>query len=312
LGFGQAAWFFKHHAHEMLELPEGTHLERQQLRRLKHYFYGTSYLSFLFSMLRGSTRTQAEKYRFVNLSALAYHFDDLADAWRTNQAEDHLWQGTIKEYGAQADQSGLALHLLNNVEQSLAAPDFARFQGYMERVFRVETENRQITNASLPTEELLRITREKGGCSVLMFRTMQSNSFSEREEAVWYGFGGLIQLSDDIFDIWFDLQDGVTTLATNLRSQSDLKKLETIFEAEVNATFQTLMTTPQPQTNQLRAWYGMHYMVALTRLCLSHYETLIQQHGQLPVTQRQTLVIDMERWSNRKKAVLISLQIERP
>jgi hypothetical protein len=316
LGFAQAAWFFKHHAHEMLELPQGTQLDNKQLRRLKHYFYGTTYLSFLFSMLRGSTRTHAEKYRFVNLSALAYHFDDLADAWRVKQANHLNWQGTIKEYGAHADQSGLALHLLNNVEQSLPAPDFARFQGYMERVFRVETDGRQITDAHLQATELLRITREKGGCSVLMFRTMQSNQFDANEEAAWYQFGGLIQLCDDIFDIWFDKQEGVSTLATNISTSADLALLRDTFEAEVNATFQTLMSCNQRytyrRTQLLSSWYGMHYIIALTRLCLKHYEGLIAQHGHLPVEHRQTLVLDMEKWSNRKNAMLICLQITKP
>jgi hypothetical protein len=310
LGFGHAALFFKHHAHDMLQLPEHTSLERKQWRRLKHYFYGTSYLSFLFSMLRGHSRSREEKYRFVNLSALAYHFDDLADAWQRNKEEIHTygWQGTIKEYGLHADQSGLALHLLKNIEDSLPIARNQQFEGYMERVFRVETEGRQLQTATMTQSDLMRITREKGGCSVLMFRMMLKDEIGEKEIDAWYRFGGLIQLCDDIFDIWFDKQEGVTTLATSVQTQSDLQNLTDRFEQEVAETYTALQNCNASRKQRCTTWYGMHYMIALTRLCLTHYARLIRRDGNLATDHRQTLVLDMEKWNNRFLAIWYCLR----
>ncbi len=304
LGFGYAAWFFKRRAHALLKLPEGTVLDRKQLRRLKQYFYGTSYLSFLFSMLRGSTRNQTERARFVQLSALAYHFDDLADAWQKTRTSGSNWQGSIKEYGAQADQTGIALHLLHQIERQLSFDQARQFDGYMERVFVVETAGRQVRKTSPLTEtELLRITREKGGCSVLMFRMMQEHALSSSEEQVWYQFGGLIQLCDDIFDIWFDHQDGVTTVATATGTPDEVAALVRIFEAEVQATYAALTQTQYNARRRYTCWFGMHYLIAITRLCLEHYTLLANQNGSLPLHDRHALVVDMERWRNRIGAV---------
>lgn len=307
LGFGTSVWFFKQHAHRLLELPEGKSLTSKELRRLKHYFYGTSYLSFLFSMLRGKTRTPAEKYRFVNLSALAYHFDDLADTFNRNRSNPERWKGTIKEYGQKADQSGLAIHFLQNIEQTLTPSDCAVFESYMERVFLIETDGRQLKREASP-EMLLELTREKGGCSVLMFRTMQGSSIPADEEQAWYRFGGLIQLCDDIFDIWFDHTDGVTTLATEAAAHNYLQTLTNLFEKEVRETRQAFFSTNKPWVNQRVAWYGIHYIVAITRVCLSHYQDLVRKYGKLPIEQRQTLVLDMEKWRNRFRAAWYCLR----
>jgi hypothetical protein len=287
----------------MLELPEHTQLTNKQLRRLKHYFYGTSYLSFLFSMFRGKTRTPTEKYRFVNLSALAYHFDDLADAFHQAQSSGKPWLGTIKEYGAKADETGLALHFLQNVENSLQVAHFHHFETYMEKVFEVEVSGRQLNQTVHSDTELLRITREKGGYSVLMFRMMQGWPIDATEETLWYRYGGLIQLCDDIFDIWFDKQDGVTTLATQAADKNEIASLIQLFEAEVLATRQAIESSKQTTTNQESAWFGIHYIIAITRLCLLHYTELVNKHGYLPTDQRQTLVLDMEKWRNRFRAV---------
>jgi hypothetical protein len=300
LGFGYAAWFFKYRAQRVLQLPAGTVLERKQQRRLKQYFYGTSYLSFLFSMLRGNTRSKEERFRFIQLSALAYHFDDLADTWQTSRNTGKSYHGTIKDYGRQADQSGLALHLLNNVEQNLEQAQTQRFEAYMERVFKVETDGRQIRQGTqLDSAVLMELTREKGGCSVLMFRMMQQDHLGPAEEKLWYHFGGLIQLADDIFDVWFDHQEGVTTLACTSVTPEQVVQLKHTFEAEVSTTYATLMACPQGKMDKLTTWYGMHYLIAITRLCLEHYYRLATEFGTLPVHDRHALVVDMEQWSNR-------------
>jgi hypothetical protein len=47
---------------------------------------------------------------------------------------------------------------------------------------------------------------------------------------------------------------------------------------------------------------AVHYLVAVTRVCLRHYEDLQKKDGTLPLNDRAAMVVDMEKWENRLRA----------
>ena len=64
--FAKAARYVNRRAISALKLPAGLALSAPEKRRLKHYLYGTTYLSVLFCALRGHTRDAQEEDRFAN------------------------------------------------------------------------------------------------------------------------------------------------------------------------------------------------------------------------------------------------------
>ena len=58
LAFTRAAWYFKTRALNALALPHAEALKSKEKRRLQHYFYGTTYLSVVFCMVRNRIRTR--------------------------------------------------------------------------------------------------------------------------------------------------------------------------------------------------------------------------------------------------------------
>ncbi len=310
LTFGRAAWHFRMRGTKALNLPRELMLEPKESRRLKHYYYGTSYLATVMCSLRAIPRSGLETYLFTNLSALAYTFDDLVDVFRTEDDLGMLWQDNPEAYGAVADKRGLALHLLHNIYQAMPKQDLARFQSYMHRIFNLETAGRQHVGKSgiwdieeLGIGALERITAEKGGCSMLLFRSILAHPFSEAEETALYEFGYLIQLCDDIFDLWHDRQAGVVTIATLLAEQGDLTALSRRLDAQITATHQAFRQTPYLAAQVETVLYVIHYLISITRVCLQHYQDLVRTHGTLPLDNRTAIVVDMEYWPNRFRVI---------
>lgn len=313
LAFARANWYFKYRAFQDLTLPYPNALSSKEKRRLKHYLYGTTYLSTVFCALRGYPRNRREQHLFTNLAALAYYFDDLVEAFRGFDDTGIAWLDNPEAYGQTADPNGLALHFLYNVYRELPPGDLVQFKNFMHRVFNVETRDlKPMASLPEPKAELERITAEKGGFSVLLFRRVLAHPLSAEEQEAMYQFGYFIQLSDDIFDLWHDRQAGVTTLATYFAAHNDVAGLKKLFEDQVEVMRNAF--APQSTAEGTKAWPGwtrsgrhtavaaLHFLVSITRVCLHHYEDLQKKHGTLPLDDRAAMVMDMEKWGNRARA----------
>ncbi len=336
LAFIRAALHVKTRILRDLALPHPETLSSGEKRRLQHYFYGTTYLSVVFCVLRGYPRTRREKHLFTNLAALAYFFDDLVDSFRAQDDSGVAWQDNPEQYGQTADPRGLALHFLYNIYRELPSGDLKQFKVFMHRVFNVETAGRQHPgNAGVA--EIERITAEKGGFSVLMFRRVLAHPLTEPEQEALFQFGYLVQLCDDVFDLWHDRKAGIVTLATHFAERNDVESLRQLFEKQVVVVRKAISRavcvnpTPDPSPNGRgevltvrstsplplgegsgvgsRATAGggatqavIHFIVSITRVCLQHYADLQKKHGTLPLDNRAAMVVDMERWHNRLRA----------
>ncbi|MBK8191759.1 MAG: hypothetical protein IPK76_00560 [Lewinellaceae bacterium] len=302
LAFVRAAWYFRLRAMRVLDLPTADTFSSKEKRRLQHYFYGTTYLGAVFGLLRGYPRNNREKRLFTNLAALAYYFDDLTDTLRGKEDTGILWQDNPETYGRTADPSGRALHFLHNIYRALPPGDLDGFRDFMHRVFNVETAGRQSGTLRPDVEELARITAEKGGYSVLLFRRVMSHTLLPAEKEAIFQFGYLVQLCDDIFDLWHDRQAGVATTATFYTEQNNLPALAHIFEAQVETVKRTFSKASDRIQLARQAMAAVHFIVSITRVCLQHYADLAKKHGTLPLDNRAEMVVDMERWSNRLRA----------
>ncbi|MFN0036287.1 MAG: hypothetical protein ACKVUS_14580 [Saprospiraceae bacterium] len=303
--FGGAARHFRARVLRSLALPEGLALAPSELHRLKHYFYGATYLAALMCSLRNRPRSKAEKHLFDNLSALACFFDDLVDAnpRRFSSTSERARLTDVEAYGLATDKRGLALHLLHNIYRALPERDLRRFREFMHRVFEAETAGRQDVGESgtgnRDIAALQKITAEKGGCSVLLFRSVLSHALSQAEEQALFEFGCLIQLCDDIFDLWHDRQAGIVTLATLLAERSEVGFLNQLFEQQVAATHEAFRRTAYPAAQIETALSTLCFLTSITRVCLRHYQNLEKKHGALPFARRAAVVVDMDIWANR-------------
>lgn len=300
--------------------------------RLRHYFFGAIFLGAVFGRIRGRALDVAEMKRFANLAALAGYFDDLvegapvsppkgsrdvASPISTKQDSNHYesslsrlpfprGEGSgvgLETYGRIADPSGLALRLLEQAYADVPANHANVFREHLQRVFHIETENRQRKRPPPGDDEIRRLSAEKGGYSVLLFRCLLADALPAAEHRAIFEFGHFVQLCDDTFDLWHDRQNGTATLATTWAGQGDLNLLETYFEQHAAHVAEAIRQIGIPANRQETAIQTLFFLVAVTRVCLRHYRDLQKKHGTLPLESRRSMVVDMARWKFQLRVV---------
>ena len=297
--FLRANWHLARRAILQLDLPFPAALTSKDVRRLQHYYYGTTYLSSVFCALRGRWRSPAEKRLFTNCSALSFFFDDLVDDFKKHGDEEENWQGKMYEFAEASDERGLAVHFLHNIYLHMPTEDVAAFKSFMKQVFEVQFEGRRQRDIALGMADLKRLTRIKGGYSVLMFRRLLTNKILRNEQQAILEFGYLMQLADDIFDLWHDRQAGVRTLATITDSTASLSQ---IFEEQVATVRVAFRKTDFPKIQIETALCILLGIISVTRVCLSQYHFWEKKLGALPLEDRGKMVCDMEKWQNIARA----------
>lgn len=300
--YARALLHYRNNLWKNIDLPGNNTLDARERKRLKHYFYGVTFLAALMGNFRGHIRNKQERFLFDQLAALAFFFDDLSESFEAAGMDPAIWDNDPETYGALADQRGLALHLLGRVYRHLPPERHPDFRRYLFRVFNLEIQGRQqktsIAAQNLSLESLLEITAEKGGASVLLFRSVLDEPLSGEEAEAFYQFGALIQLCDDIFDLWHDRRDGIETPATFLASSDDVVRLRNVFEQQRQRCHAAFLNTGRGKMQVDSSLHILHYLVSITRVCLNHYERLIKVAGRLPLENRTEIVVDMEKWSN--------------
>lgn len=92
-------------------------------------------------------------------------------------------------------------------------------------VHRSQSDSR-LQKANNPgTEALRRITFDKGGFSVLFYMSFFYEQVPPEEEKLFYDAGALLQLENDLFDVYKDHRDGITTLVTGGQKIASLRTL---------------------------------------------------------------------------------------
>lgn len=279
--FCRAAWL------RAWDLP-GQVVPAWQKRRFYHYFFGTTYLAAVFTALLRRERNRRERFLFVRMAALAAFFDDLTEG---PAADDNLENFSLRA-------EGQARTLLEAIRTWLTAEQMPLFERELNRVF--EAEARVFPNN---LEGILARTGEKGGHSVLLFRVLLSPPPGAEERTIWLEFGRLVQLCDDIFDVWFDRHEseGEPTAALYFLGKNDVDGLIQVFENHVAVTRNLFLQSHFRRKKT--AWFTVFFLVAVTRVALRQYQKLLVRHGALPLHDRGAMVVDMGRWTNRMRVV---------
>lgn len=292
--------FLRAHWHLRFKIKiEGKELmSRKEISRMQHYFLGTTFLSTVFSCLIGRRRSSNELYLYANLSALASFFDDMVDAQRKQLSLHIMVPEDPISFGQMVDKRGLAQRLLDRVLQKLPSRNKSSFQENMQRVYAAEIGG-QYSGKNLNINEIITNTMEKGSYAVLLFRAVLEPLPGRAERLALLEFGGLVQLSDDIFDIWFDQAAGTETAAVLYVGNGNLAALVQLFEAQVVRTRQAFKKMPISGWRCHNALALVHVLTSITRVCLRRYQQLAATHIEIPFSDRKKMVVDMAGFTNQ-------------
>ncbi|WP_298709286.1 hypothetical protein [Chitinophaga sp.] len=250
-----------------------------------------------FTALRGRTATPAERDRLIQYFICSGAFDDFIDREELTPEALETISFQPENFQPRRIEEKMFLHchlaLRNYVRDRPAYDEAAR------GLYRAQTDSaRQTKPAPMSEEELLRITMEKGGYAVLLCRFYLDHDASGAEAECWYRIGGIIQLTNDLFDIWKDLQAGVQTLPNRMR---DAHAFHAFYTRKVEEMMAIIAGLPVPEARKSTFLLNMMAICAFSDMAICQLRNIQQQSPQLPdlnTLPRKALIVDMEKPAN--------------
>ena len=284
-------------------------LDEQDFRKITHY-YGLGVPAILgesFCILRESEMTLKERLASTYQGAMTGLFDDFFDKKDISLGQIiEILDNPYKHEGTTAIER-LFLHYYRKALEN------ADSQNYVKKslfdVYEAQVDSKKQTSPLLSNDEIHDITFRKGGLSLLFYRGSFSHSMDRRELKMLYLMGGMMQLGNDIFDVYKDSKTGIRTLVTNAKHISHIRLLLKKCLKEWKILVDELN---YPEQN--REAFKRFVTLGMSRcfVCLDQLESLeIKTFGVFSpsIYSRDELICDMEKTGNIVKALMYYLTL---
>ena len=164
-------------------------------------------------------------------------------------------------------------------------------------------------NQPISQEEILDITSRKGGYSLLMCRHYINLPNSNELDHCWYQLGAVIQFTNDLFDIYKDLKENISTYPNKSKNVFEIKDCYDNLVKELKAAIQSI---PFEQNKKDALLINLSCIPAFGYLAIDNLIQLANKDGHLPdlnTIERKDLIIDMEKNINRIKLIRTAYSI---
>ncbi len=185
-------------------------------------FQGVQQLIINDSFANFENRTTNTKERENNklYFILASLYDDLMD-------ENIVSQAVINEmflHPEKANPNSFSETVLIDTHLKLLSRVYNKeaYQKVLNNIHQAQTDSLEQLKNDISLERILSITERKGGYSLLMCRHYIQISANEVIDNCWYQLGGMIQMTNDLYDIYKDAMAGIHTFAN---TQNEFEKI---------------------------------------------------------------------------------------
>lgn len=259
------------------------------------------FINNTFTALYGRYTTEMEQERSILYFIMASLYDDFFDDKTHSVAQLNemvCYPETIKPSNFNEHAFIYAhLYLLGQV------PDKAAYSYAYKGLHEAEVDSLKQFDPQISDAALLSITTRKGGFSLLMCRHYIDMPTSKTMDDCWFAIGSLIQLTNDLFDIYKDIKDGINTFATRTTRYQDA---EIIFNKQVAALKAAITALPFPSRKKIRFSITLSAVSAFGLIAIDNLKRLQGNANQLPdfkLLPRKELIIDMQKGSSILKMI---------
>ena len=299
--------FLKSHLGKLLDEAEknsdGT-LDESDFKKIYKY-YGLAVPAILgeeFAVLRGKPLSERERLALSYQGAMTGLVDDFFD--RRDMSEEKLLAFINDPDIVTPSNSGerLFLHLFKKSMELTHHPSLT--QHYLPKVYLAQVASIAQERPGLSKDELKKLTIDKGGSSLLYYRSVMENPFIAKEEEAFYLVGGMTQFGNDIFDVYKDTLNNIRTLMSTTTRVNDVRNDFRQLQAEVHAAF---YETGYEKKN-IREFLRMVSLSLCSRcyVCLDQLEAVEKKYGGSFIPReysRKELVCDMDTSKNKWRSL---------
>jgi hypothetical protein len=195
------------------------------------------------------------------------------------------------------------LKLLNLVQDKEA------YQKVLNNIHQAQIDSLEQLKNDILLERILSITERKGGYSLLMCRHYIQMSANEAIDNCWYQLGGMIQMTNDLYDIYKDTMAGINTFAN---TQNEFEKIRDQYVSQVHNYKLSIEKLAFDDSKKLKFQIKLSLIPALGYVALENLKQLQGKADNLKPFKdyaRKDLIVDMEKVKNIIKLIKFSYQI---
>ena len=276
---------------------------------INYYALGVpALLGEAFCVLRGNPFTQYERKSLSFLGGLTGLLDDLFDDPKKEVLHLEKFILNPEKLLPANSHEELLLRFYMLGLSSTSRKEELKLEA--QKIFDAQKNSTAQQTNTVSCQEVYDLTWQKGGNSFIFYRLCFPDPLSPEEREFHYDLGGLMQLGNDIFDVWEDTKDNITTLATSTRRIENLRQL---FTEEFKKCSSQLTKLDYPEQNKIRFLRIITLALARVYVCLDQFENLQKSTNNrfVPVKyERAQLICDMEKTRNQLSAIKYYLSFD--
>jgi hypothetical protein len=295
--------FLKGHLPQLLAVvAPGLHepFSAQHVKRITKYWQlGRNLICENLYHLTGKELNDGEHQRIILLSVFGPLFDDLFDDKILDDEQITSLVTRPEDYIAVNNTDRLVTKLY--LELLRLTPNRQLFIEQLQAVSFWQKESLKQLHDTIKEEELFQITYNKSYYAVLLFCAVLDHYPNEETRRMLYPIAGLMQLTNDAFDVYKDVHNGVYTLPNLFRNFGQLQQH---FMTEVASINYKLGQMPYPaQRKQVYAItiHSLHAMGWMALEQLKEVTANISTFSELSQLSRKSLVCDMDSMTQKRK-----------
>jgi hypothetical protein len=183
------------------------------------------------------------------------------------------------------------------------------YQRVLNNIHQAQIDSLEQLKNDISLKRILSITERKGGYSLLMCRHYIEMATNENIDNCWYQLGGMIQMTNDLFDINKDTMAGIYTFAN---TQNEFEKIRDQYISQVHKYKLGIEKLAYDDSKKLIFQIKLSLIPALGFVALDNLKQLQGKAKNLKAFKeyaRKDLIVDMEKVKNIIKLIKFSYQI---
>jgi len=259
-----------------------------------------------FGILRASSMSFRERTAITYLGAMTGLGDDFFDVNELKENElKYLLHALLNDpFNVKVNSKSENLFLRFYIKVLENTTQHKQIKHFISQLFDAQYLSLKQMSPDITYEEIKKITLQKGGVSLLLCRSVFNHPLSEEEEKMLFALGGLMQLGNDIFDVYKDNLKGIKTLAN---TETHIENLRRTFDNQMNETFTHALKTNYRLTSIKSFLRFISMFICRTYVCLDMFEQLQKKTNNTftpSAYTRKDLICDMEKPANLLKSIM--------
>lgn len=245
-----------------------------------------------FAALHGRTTTPGERERNIHYFICSTLFDDFTDERRLPLEQLRSMAFDPDSYTGESFEERVFLNSNRILRDFVKDPE--GYHQVSREFFAAQADSVRQLESGLSPGQIQDITFRKCGNAIRLCRFYMDYIPYKGEDACWFDIGVIIQLTDDLLDLYEDLQAGIQTLPARMK---DIGEFEALFLGQVRDMKQAIRNLPVPWRLRQEFSLNMAGIYSFALIALGQLRSLQGNRKALPELSslpRKALIVNME------------------